>query len=395
MTAGRIEANIVAAQADGGRIAENILYFGRMLRAAGLPVGPRQTVLATEAVLAAGVEDVKTLFWTLHAVFVSKRSEADIFNQAFHLFWRDPGYVQQLMSVMVPSLKREPRTQDAMARRLAESLMSRKAAEAAPERDELRFEATGTFSGAEVLQSKDFEQMSAEELRLAREAVKHMGLAMAEMRTRRFAPASRGERLNVRAMLKAMGAHGPDALRPMWRARAWRRPPLVALCDISGSMDAYARVFLHFLYTVANDRERVSAFLFGTRLTNISRALRNRDPDAAIAKASRAAPDWAGGTRIGESLSEFNRLWARRVLGQNATVLLITDGLDRSGGEGVAAAARRLRASSRRLIWLNPLLRYDEYAPLAAGARELTKHVSETRPCHNLRSMADLVAALR
>jgi uncharacterized protein with von Willebrand factor type A (vWA) domain len=143
-----------------------------------------------------------------------------------------------------------------------------------------------------------------------------------------------------------------------------------------------------------NAREQVHCFLFGTRLTNITRALRNRDPDAAIAKVSHLVADWSGGTRIGDSLRTFNRDWARRVLGQNATVLLFTDGLDRAGGEGIADAARRLRASSRRLIWLNPLLRYDRYAPLASGARELERHVSELRPCHNLRSLADLALAL-
>jgi uncharacterized protein with von Willebrand factor type A (vWA) domain len=168
----------------------------------------------------------------------------------------------------------------------------------------------------------------------------------------------------------------------------------VVLCDISGSMDAYARLFLHFLYALVNAGEQVSCFLFGTRLTNVTRVLRNRDPDAAIAKVAGSVADWSGGTRIGESLAAFNRQWARRVLGQNATVLLFTDGLDRMSGEGIAPAARRLRASSRRLIWLNPLLRYEDYAPLAAGARELERHVSELRPCHNLNSLADLAQVL-
>jgi hypothetical protein len=181
---------------------------------------------------------------------------------------------------------------------------------------------------------------------------------------------------------------------PLFKKRRMRRPPLVVLCDISGSMDAYARLFLHFLYALMNGGERVSSFLFGTRLTNITRNLRNRDPDAALAKVAAQVSDWSGGTRIGESLAAFNRLWARRVLGQNATVLLFTDGLDRAGGEGIADAARRLRASSRRLIWLNPLLRYEQYAPLAAGATELERHVSELRPCHNLSSLAGLAAAL-
>jgi hypothetical protein len=195
-------------------------------------------------------------------------------------------------------------------------------------------------------------------------------------------------------MMRASGGRGLEAMLPLFKIRRTRRPPLVVLCDISGSMDAYSRLFLHFLYALLNARERVHCFLFGTRLTNITRLLRDRDPDAAIAKVAASVADWSGGTRIGEALDTFNKRWARRVLGQNATVLLFTDGLDRAGGEGIADAARRLRASSRRLIWLNPLLRYEQYAPLAAGARELERHVTELRPCHNLASIADLAAAL-
>jgi uncharacterized protein with von Willebrand factor type A (vWA) domain len=198
----------------------------------------------------------------------------------------------------------------------------------------------------------------------------------------------------MRRMLRTAGTQGTEAMLPLFRKRRMQRPPLVVLCDISGSMDAYARLFLHFLYALMNARERVHCFLFGTQLTNITRNLRDRDPDAALARVAGQVEDWSGGTRIGESLGQFNRLWARRVLGQNATVLLFTDGLDRAGGEGISAAARRLRASSRKLIWLNPLLRYEQYAPLAAGARELERHVSELRPCHNLSSLAGLAAAL-
>jgi uncharacterized protein len=390
-----LKPNIIAAQADGGRIAENILFFVRLLRASGLPLGPERTIAATEAVLAAGVEDQATLYWALHTVLVSRRAEHDIFNQAFQLFWRDPDYIKQLLSVMVPNMRGLPAERnDAIARRLAEQIMAASNSRHAPERDELIIDARGTASDAELFQAKDFEQMSAQELRLARRVLSEMVLPLAEIRTRRFTPAARGERLDLRRMLRRMGSQGPDALLPLYRARAWRRPPLVVLCDISGSMDSYARIFLHFLYAVTNARDRVHSFLFGTRLTNITRALKNRDPDAALARVTRSVPDWSGGTRIGDSLAAFNRLWARRVLGQNALVLLFTDGLDRAGGENIGPAARRLAASCRRLIWLNPLLRYDDYQPLASGARELVKHVSEVRPCHNLASLADLTAAL-
>ncbi|HEY7644956.1 MAG TPA: VWA domain-containing protein [Hyphomicrobiales bacterium] len=393
----RLRANIAAAEADGGRIAANILHFARLLRNAGLPIGPQRIILATEAVMAAGIGNPKTLYWTLHAVFVSRPSEHDIFNQAFHLVWRDPDYLQQLLSVMAPNARgAEARPRDPVARRLADSLFLRKAEMQAVEREEIQLDARGSASDAETLAEKDFEQMTAAELRLARRVIADLAVALAEIRTRRFtaSPRSSGERLDFRRMMRASGGRGLEAMLPLFKIRRTRRPPLVVLCDISGSMDAYSRLFLHFLYALLNARERVHCFLFGTRLTNITRLLRDRDPDAAIAKVAASVADWSGGTRIGEALDTFNKRWARRVLGQNATVLLFTDGLDRAGGEGIADAARRLRASSRRLIWLNPLLRYEQYAPLAAGARELERHVTELRPCHNLASIADLAAAL-
>jgi hypothetical protein len=393
----RLRANIAAAEADGGRIAANILHFARLLRNAGLPIGPQRIILATEAVMAAGIGNPKTLYWTLHAVFVSRPSEHDIFNQAFHLVWRDPDYLQQLLSVMAPNARgAQAAPRDPVARRLADSLFLRKAEMQAVEREEIQLDARGSASDAETLAEKDFEQMTAAELRLARRVIADLAVALAEIRTRRFAasPRSSGERLDFRRMMRASGGRGLEAMLPLFKIRRTRRPPLVVLCDISGSMDAYSRLFLHFLYALLNARERVHCFLFGTRLTNITRLLRDRDPDAAIAKVSASVADWSGGTRIGEALDTFNKRWARRVLGQNATVLLFTDGLDRAGGEGIADAARRLRASSRRLIWLNPLLRYEQYAPLAAGARELECHVTELRPCHNLASIADLAAAL-
>jgi hypothetical protein len=392
----RLGANIAAAEADGGKIALNILHFARLLRAAGMPIGPQKTILATEAVMAAGLDNPKTLYWTLHSALVSRPSERDIFNEAFQLIWRDPAYLQQLLSVMTPTAKAaKARPSDPIKRRLADKLFLRGSMANVTERDEFQLDASGSASDVESLLEKDFEQMSAAELVNARSVIAELALMVAEIRTRRFVPSNiTGGRLDLRRMLRASGSKGTEALLPLFKKPQMRRPPLVVLCDISGSMDAYARLFLHFLYALMNARERVHCFLFGTRLTNITRELRDRDPDLALAKIASGVTDWSGGTRIGESLATFNKHWARRVLGQNATVLLFTDGLDRAGGEGIADAARRLRASARRVIWLNPLLRYEQYAPLAAGARELERHVSELRPCHNLASLADLVDAL-
>jgi uncharacterized protein len=389
-------ANIIAAEADGGRIAANILGFARLLRSAGLPIGSQKVLEATEAVMVAGLDDPKVLYWTLHAVFVSRPSERELFNQAFHLIWRDPGYIQQLLSVLVPNLRGSGVPRDAMARRLADSLFLRREAQHAVEREVLQLDASGTASDLEVLAAKDFEQMTADELRVARRAIAALAQSLTKKRIRRLSARGDGggRRLDLRRMLRQTGSRGAEGMLPLYKERQRRAPPLVVICDISGSMDSYARLFLHFLYGLINGGERVRAFLFGTRLTNVTRALRDRDPDTAIAKAAEAVQDWSGGTKIGESLHNFNKVWARRVLGQNATVLLFTDGLDRSGGDGIGREARRLRASCRELIWLNPLLRYESYAPLAAGAVELNRYVSEMRACHNLQSVAGLAAVL-
>ena len=389
------DANLIASEVEGGRIAENILMFARLLRAAGLPVGPQKVVLATEAVLASGIESQKTLYWALHAVLVNKRSEREIFNQAFVMFWRDPGYLEQMLSLMVPNLRGVVAEDDkTLSRRMSESLF-KNAQQNAPSADDLvEVDSSETFSEAEILRGKDFEQMSAAELARAKRAMERLRLPFEEIRTRRLARARRGERLDVRRILRESVARGGDHLLPAYKARVWRRPPVVVLCDISGSMDTYARVFLHFLYSLTNDRDRVHAFLFGTRLDNVTRALKHRDPDVAIGRVSKDVQDWSGGTRIGHCLGEFNRKWARRVLGQNALVLLFTDGLDREGGEGMEQEVRRLSASCRRLIWLNPLLRYDRYAPIAAGARVLASHASDVRSCHNIASLEDLARAL-
>jgi uncharacterized protein with von Willebrand factor type A (vWA) domain len=169
---------------------------------------------------------------------------------------------------------------------------------------------------------------------------------------------------------------------------------LVVLCDISGSMDRYARMLLHFLHAITNDRHRVHALVFGTRLTNITRHLKHRDVDVALARVTEAVADWAGGTRIGASLTEFNRRWSRRLLGQNAVVLLISDGLDADAGAGLAFEMERLAKSCARLVWLNPLLRYSGFEARPAGIRAMLPHVDDFLPVHNLRSLTELAGVL-
>jgi hypothetical protein len=251
-----------------------------------------------------------------------------------------------------------------------------------------------TVSDSERLQRMDFEAMGAEEIADAKAAMRKLSMPLDLRTTRRRRADPAGPHFDLRATIRASLRQGGEILSIARTRRAEKPPPLVVICDISGSMARYAQILLHFLHGVANDRDRVAIFLFGTRLTNITRQLRHRDPEVAFQLVAHAVPDWSGGTRIGEALGLFNRQWARRVLGQGAVVLLVTDGLDRDGAAGLAENMERLHKSCARLIWLNPLLRWDGFAPKSQGIRAMLPHVDEFRPVHNLDSLRALIATL-
>ncbi len=382
-------------ETTSGRLAENIVYFARALRAAGIPVGPGSVLDALEALRVAGIGTRDDFYWTLHAVFVKRHEHSVLFDQAFRIFFRRRGYVDQLLAMMLPQGPAGPQqAPQAGATRVHEALFAGLNDKLKKGR-EVELDARLTVSDREVLQRKDFAQMTTAEIAAAKDAIKRLVLPLAELRTRRLTPHRRGHLIDIRRTLRASMKGGGDFIDLRFIGPKTRPPPLVALLDISGSMSQYSRIFLHFLHALTDARKRVSTFLFGTRLTNVTRALRERDPDDALAACSTAVPDWSGGTRIASSLRAFNRLWARRVLAQGAVVLLITDGLERDADETLAFEMDRLQRSCRRLIWLNPLLRFEGFEARARGIKAMLPHVDEMRPIHNLESMAGLVAALQ
>jgi uncharacterized protein with von Willebrand factor type A (vWA) domain len=385
--------------ASPGRLVENLMFFARTLRAAGLPIGPGRVIEALRAVETVGVGRREDFYWTLHSVFVSRQDQRPIFNQAFHVFWRNPKLLERMMAMLLPTLTTSEGVDkgEELIRRLAEALQregnGHDRDSEPPGEEEVEFDAAMTYSQRELLQGIDFEKMSSEELDAAKRLVSRMRLPIMDVPTRRFRPDPHGRRIDMRATLRAsLRAGGVPALRRRNPRR--RHPPLVIICDISGSMSRYSRVVLHFMHAVTNDRDRVFSFLFGTRLTNITRLLRHRDVDVAIDRVADTVQDWSGGTRIGHCLAEFNARWSRRVLGQGAVVLFISDGLDRDSGEGLAREIERLHKSCRRLIWLNPLLRYDAYEPKSLGAQAIMPHIDDFRPIHNLASLGELTEAL-
>ncbi|MBL28671.1 MAG: VWA domain-containing protein [Rhodospirillaceae bacterium] len=384
-----------AGDEPGGKLLDNLMHFARTLRAAGLPVGPGSVIDAVRAVEAAGITKREDFYWTLHAVFVSRSDHRPLFDQAFHAFWRNPQILERMLSLLLPRLPREGEPPgEALSRRLSEALHPGQGENESEGEQRIEWEAALTYSDREVLQKMDFEDMSSDELARAKAAISRMRLAIADIPTRRFAPHSRGLRVDMRRSLRAVLRSG-GAIIPLRRQRKRHRPPpLVILCDISGSMGRYSRMLLHFMHALTSDRDRVFSFLFGTRLTDITRLMRHRDVDKAVDAVVDAVDDWSGGTRIGTCLHDFNQVWARRVLSQGAVVLLVTDGLDRAGGEGLAEEMERLHKSCRRLIWLNPLLRYEGFEPKSLGVRAILPHVDAFRTVHNLESLEQLAAAL-
>jgi len=380
--------------AGGGKLARNIMHFARALRATGLPVGPGKTLEAVQAADLIGLAPRHDFYWAMHAVFVERAAQRQVFDQAFRLFWRNPEELRRMMAVAAPTAA-EKGAPEKISRRVADALSPDDPPKPQAEDEiEVELDATQTYSAMEVLQKMDFDSMSKEEVEEAKRVIAEMRLPIMEIPTRRFAADPRGAKIDMRATLRA-GMRTSGAIMPLkYRRRVTRHPPLVVLCDISGSMSRYSRMFLHFVHAITNDRDRVHSFIFGTRLTNITRHLQYRDVDVALDRVANAALDWSGGTRIGESLVDFNRSWSRRVLGQGAVVLLITDGLDRGDVDGLEREIERLHKSCRRLIWLNPLLRFEGFRPEARGVRAILPHVDDFRTVHSLNSLSDIGAAL-
>jgi hypothetical protein len=378
-----------------GRLAGKIVEFVRLLRGAGLPVGPERTLVTLEAAQVVGLSNREDFRAALATVLISRQEHRAIFDEAFDVFWRHPRFTEKKAAALLPKVSgRMQREGEEVSPRIAEALAgAERRGRQQPDGDQVQLDAAFTFSPDEVLRHRDFEKMTAPELREARRMLARLRLPLPELPTRRSAPAVRGRAIDARRTMRR-AATAAGALAPLaWRKRRRRRPALVVLCDISGSMDRYSRMLMHFVHAVTSDRDRVHVFLFGTRLTNVTRQLRHRDVDVALERVGRAASDWAGGTRIGACLTAFNTRWSRRVLAQDAVVLLISDGLDADAGDGLAAQMERLSKSCRRVVWLNPLLRYEGFEPRPAGIRAMLPYVDDLLPCHNVDSVVALAAA--
>ena len=388
-------------------IAANIVHFARVLRRAGMAVGADRVLAALAAVELVGVTRRDDVHAALAAVLLARHEQHTLFDAAFDAFWRDPQFAQQLMQAPGPDANPDASSDVALAAdaapadRLAEALATPptpptprpEGAEAPASRPDLNV----TFSERERFQQADFAAMSVAEFALEQTLAEQLPLPVRPVLRRRHERAPNrqsGRRIDLRATLQGM-VRAPHTLSPAFTRARRELPAIVVLLDISGSMARYARLLLHYVHGLTRRHLKVHTLVFGTRLTNITRSLQNRDPDVALRAADAQVQDWSGGTRIAACLDEFNRDWARRLLGGNAAVLLMTDGLDRDTHGDLRGAAAQLQRMAHQVVWLNPLLRFDGFEPRAAGVRALLAHVDRFLPVHNLASLADLGRALR
>ncbi len=380
-----------------GHLAENVMHFARVLRHAGMPVGSDRTQAALQALQVAGLEQREDFHAVLAACLLDRVEHRELFDQAFELFWRDPDLTGRMRALLLPKVTLQPGAVTAPRenRRLADALFPQppSAEPPPPPPEETEVDATLTWNDRELLRKADFDTMTADEWRAAQKLLAKLNVRLQRLRTRRTQRALRG-RPDWRATMQQMARHGGELWDMRFRTLGTRPAPLVVLADISGSMSRYTRMLLHFAHLLGHADLRVESFVFGTRLTRTTRLLKSRDPDLAVAQVVREVEDWSGGTRITTCLHEFNQRWARRVLPGQATVLLITDGLEHGDTAQLAFEMDRLHKSCRRLVWLNPLLRFDRFEPRAGGIRAILPHVDHFLPTHNLESLAQLIDLL-
>lgn len=372
-----------------GHLMSHVLAFVHLLRSTGIKVSTEQTLDLARALEYVPMTARADFRATACCTLICRREDLPVFDAAFEFYWRSQSGFDPLMMaipvVKVPPkplrLPRRPRQQGAGQQDSEE------------EREE-KVGFTLTFTAAETLRTKDFGSFSYEEVQSCKELLRNLEWRIEPRRTRRRRPTSRAGSIDMRRLMRRNLRYGGDPLELTYREPRQRQRPLVVLCDISGSMDRYSRILLQFVHTISNGLRDVEAFVFGTRLTRITRLLRERDIDEAIAAVSKQVVDWSGGTRIGDAIKQFNYSWARRVLGRGPVVMVISDGWDRGDPQVLGREMARLQRSCHRLIWLNPLLGNPRYQPLTQGIQAALPYVDDFLPVHNLLSLEQLGAKL-
>jgi uncharacterized protein with von Willebrand factor type A (vWA) domain len=372
-----------------GHLLANLLLFGRLLRRLGMDVNAGRMLDLMQALAHIQIGRKNDFYYTARSLLVHRHEDLRFFDQAFELFWRKPAEEWTTLNLSglgeQAHLRKTPKHQ----KPLYHSSVSKSPSTGKPEQSESRPQIIQTYSDIEVLRRKDFAEMNIDELKRAREQIAELVWQLGERRTRRKQPGA-GTLFDWRRTLRRNLKYGGEVLKWARREPKFKPRPLVVIADISGSMERYTNLLLQFIYSLSSGLNQVEAFVFSTRLTRISKQLHDRDAERALREVASAVTDWAGGTRIGEALKDFNFKWGRRVLGRGAVVMIISDGWDRGDIPLLHQEMARLSLSSHRLIWLNPLLGHEGYEPLTQGMSTALPYIDDFLPVHNLMSLEQL-----
>ena len=397
MTTAPVNLHTAPADAGDGAILSNLLLFGETLRRLGLDFGSANMldlIRATEYIPIGGSRSDFRL--AARALLVHRQRDLALFDEAFRVFWRRPAHGRSMRDLRSMGEERRYRTPRIMPHRedTSDGPPPDHPLDDAGDRQPV-VDLQRAFSAREVLRQRDFAEYTPSETAAAQAMMAELSWDLGQRRTRRHTRSrdAAGE-VDLRRSMRRSLAYGGEMVTLARRRRATRPRPLVLICDVSGSMERYTRMLLHFVHTVAAAGAPVEAFLFATRLTRITRHLAHRGVDRAVAEVAHAVPDWAGGTRIGEAVKAFNYRWARRVLRGGAVTLLISDGWDRGDPQLLSQEMARLQRSCHRLIWLNPLLGSPDYQPLTRGMQAALPYVDDFLPAHNLHSLQELARHL-
>ncbi len=378
--------------AQGGYLLHNLLLFGRVCKELGMDVTPSSMIDVAHALEFIDLGVKEDFYHALRAVIVTHQRDLTLFDEAFRRFWQRPVDEWYALDLQGPN-PQPPKRKTLLAQQAIDGSDDATTNNGAHESDRQAIVPIFTYSPQEILRRKDFAEMTSEEIAQARQMMAHLRWGLGTRRTRRFNP-GKGEQLDLRRSFRHNMRYAGEALDLPTRSHKVKPRPLVLLCDISGSMERYTRILLHFMHTLANNIYQVESFVFSTRLTCITRTIRHKSVDVALRQVSARVKDWGGGTRIGEVLHEFNFRWSRRVLGRGAVVLLISDGWDRGEPGQLRQEMGRLQHNCYRLIWLNPLLGAAQYEPLTRGAQAMLPFVDDFLPVHNMTSLESLAREL-
>lgn len=377
---------------EGGKLTHNLIMFGRVCRALGMNITPNRMMDVARALEHVRLGNKLDFYYTLRTHLVNHPKEIEYFDEAFSLFWRRPS--ENFTKLNLQSLGEERNKKKTQFLPPLDASPSEEGSDSMPDLDESMIAIVPTYSQQERLKNKDFAEMTAEELEMAKRVIEKMPDTLGSRKTRRF-EVGKGRQINMRRLMKDMIRKQGDITHIPTHRRKEKPRPVVLLCDISGSMERYTRILLHFMHTLAGTAFQVETFLYSTDITRITRQIRQKNVDDALEEIGQTVKQWGGGTMTGESLHTFNWNWSRRVLGRGAVVIIITDGWDRGDIPVLHTEMSRLQRSCQRLIWLNPLLDAPEYEPLTRGAQALLPYVDDFLPITNLSNLEAITKALQ